>query len=509
MSKNKLHQPIFAAKAEFFATNSQIILGGGPTGDSNKVTITCNTPAENIGLQIPALSSSDIFTFNEAAQTLKNKQVEIVENTFKINGTTVTSIISGVADTLQLGNSISTHYVTIWGDDQGITFSGAGNHEISAGTGTLILGTHEIIGNLIVQDSLRIASSETAGDYFSIAAFNPTPETYADFIRFTVGDPPVLRISSAAGGTVNIQTTDLVVETFVKFAGDGYIRPIDETDSRRYYLSAYDLTNNQVRNLIEVTNGTVPYVYIGPDGSNGEVYIDVNELTVMGDGNGLYFSGSGLHQIQADEGSTLRLHKGELHLCTFLDEVMSDILLANGKAISGDNGTGSTWMLSVFDSDGGDGSGVYAPFMIATTDATPSVVLQEPITGTLSITATTSYAKGKFGYNGGGASVTQGTNITTDVTLNNICGRVITVNGTINAGSQVAFVVYTDKLEAGDIILHNGMASTNDGQFSYRIAKDNAGYVNYFRIYIKNNHPSSNLTATHTIDFMIVKSIYS
>lgn len=61
-------------------------------------------------------------------------------------------------------------------------------------------------------------------------------------------------------------------------------------------------------------------------------------------------------------------------------------------------------------------------------------------------------ATGGIGYKAGaGATVTQGTNKTTGVTLNNVCGTITTHAASLGAGAEASFTVTNSNVAATDI----------------------------------------------------------
>lgn len=113
-------------------------------------------------------------------------------------------------------------------------------------------------------------------------------------------------------------------------------------------------------------------------------------------------------------------------------------------------------------------------------------------------------AKGSIGYpTGTGGSVTQLTSKSTGVTLNTICGQIITSNATLGSGGEVSFTLTNSKIAATDVVVTNiaSGATTN----TYQITVD-AVAAGSCRIFLRNSSGSSRSEAL-TINFAIIKAV--
>lgn len=106
---------------------------------------------------------------------------------------------------------------------------------------------------------------------------------------------------------------------------------------------------------------------------------------------------------------------------------------------------------------------------------------------------------GAIGYTrGAGASVTQTTNKTTSVTINNPCGQIVTASSTLAGGAEVSFTVNNTTVDIYDVIV----VTTGNAAHQVRVG-DNA--FTSFKIYIKNITGGS-LSDAVTINFAVIKS---
>jgi hypothetical protein len=92
-----------------------------------------------------------------------------------------------------------------------------------------------------------------------------------------------------------------------------------------------------------------------------------------------------------------------------------------------------------------------------------------------------------FGFTtGAGGAVTQLTDRTTGVTLNNVCGKITTNNASLAAEAAAAFTVTNSVVSIGDVVVISQRSGSNggntaafvsavaDGSFDIKIANNNA-----------------------------------
>lgn len=122
---------------------------------------------------------------------------------------------------------------------------------------------------------------------------------------------------------------------------------------------------------------------------------------------------------------------------------------------------------------------------------------------------TSSSPSAGIGYaTGAGGTVTQSTSKSTGVTINKLCGTIVTSNAALNSGDFVVFTVTNSSVAATDFVrvgLVSG--STNDGAYSIERVSTAAGS---FKVSIWNRWgAASSLSEALTIDFLVTKSVAS
>lgn len=505
------------------------------TSGANAITLTGASGGSSITL--PATGTVATLAGTE---TLTNKKLNTSNCSFADNSD-LTKLIkfsasgNGTGRSLTLASAISS-------SDKTITFPNitgtvsllngtaafTTNQTFSNGLTTYGLGLNAQVGGITFGDvqnnssgtDIELDLSSAANDYtavelinsglVSVKSINSGNATFL-ILRNRTGNPITLKnngtpsagntIITGYGADITIPDTGSIALNFDFNSSPQSWYPILSYQIPVITGSIFDSANNTLKingtTIVDTESAPGDTVSIGNAFSAWYLY-------VSGDDQGISFGGTGNHPIQAVDGT--------LQIGSF--ESIGDIQIANGKTIAaavGDNealigayGVGGFSSLISLQSS----SAVDAVFNIEPMDSSTATINNIDIGSTTPAQGffTNLFSNTKLGYNTSGGQVTQGTSITTDVTLNTICGRVTTVSGTINANSAIRFAVYTDKLEEFDTIVCNGIASSNDSSYSYRISKDYNGYTNYFNITIRNNS-GSNLTATHKIDFSIIKSV--
>lgn len=109
----------------------------------------------------------------------------------------------------------------------------------------------------------------------------------------------------------------------------------------------------------------------------------------------------------------------------------------------------------------------------------------------------------KTGY-GAGGTVTQASSITTGVTLDKLCGQIVTVSTTLAAAAEADFVVTNSKVAATDVVVVCIASTSSAGTPVAVVAAVAAGS---FTIRLSNLHASAALDNTLTINFMVLKGV--
>jgi hypothetical protein len=114
---------------------------------------------------------------------------------------------------------------------------------------------------------------------------------------------------------------------------------------------------------------------------------------------------------------------------------------------------------------------------------------------------------GGIGYStGAGSSVTQATDRTTGVTINNICGAITTNNASLAAEAAAEFTVTNSVVAATDVVLVSQKSGSNGGNTDVFVSTVAAGS---FKIKVANNNPASGTAETGAIiiNFAVIKAV--
>ena len=135
-----------------------------------------------------------------------------------------------------------------------------------------------------------------------------------------------------------------------------------------------------------------------------------------------------------------------------------------------------------------------------------------PVLGVASATSlavsgllTSSSPSAGIGYaTGAGSTVTQLTNRATGVTINAICGNIVTMNTSLSAGAEVLFTVTNSSVAAGDVVAiscKGGQTADTSFPYVYTVAAGS------FIIALHNRNASTADTGAMTINFAIIKAV--
>ena len=129
------------------------------------------------------------------------------------------------------------------------------------------------------------------------------------------------------------------------------------------------------------------------------------------------------------------------------------------------------------------------------------------VTGDIEATGSilSSGATSGIGYNtGAGGTVTQITSRTTSVTINDVCGQIVTFSKTTTAGTFDRFTVNNSTVSATDVVILN-LKSGGNGRYQMQV-KDNAAGSFVIEIY---NVGAAGTAEALTINFAVIKSVVS
>ena len=104
---------------------------------------------------------------------------------------------------------------------------------------------------------------------------------------------------------------------------------------------------------------------------------------------------------------------------------------------------------------------------------------------------------------GAGSTVTQDTNRTNAVTINNICGQITTVSATATAGTFVTFTVYNSAVSSTDTVIANLAGIGFSGNYILNVVNVRSGNFK-----IQTYTPSAVISAEAlVINFSVIKSV--
>lgn len=110
-----------------------------------------------------------------------------------------------------------------------------------------------------------------------------------------------------------------------------------------------------------------------------------------------------------------------------------------------------------------------------------------------------------LGYNAGaGATITQQTNRTTGVTINTICGTIVTNATSLAAAAEAEFTVTNSKVAITDVVILAAQGGQTAGtSFAYVSAVASGS----FKITLSNLHAATADTGAMTINFAVIKAV--
>lgn len=104
---------------------------------------------------------------------------------------------------------------------------------------------------------------------------------------------------------------------------------------------------------------------------------------------------------------------------------------------------------------------------------------------------------------GSGGTVTQLTSKATSVTINKVCGSIVTHDASLGAGVTAGFAVFNSKVAVGDVIvIHRGSGGTS-GSYFVRVDSAQAGA---FTVYLQNTSGGA-LAEAVTLNFAVIKAV--
>jgi hypothetical protein len=109
---------------------------------------------------------------------------------------------------------------------------------------------------------------------------------------------------------------------------------------------------------------------------------------------------------------------------------------------------------------------------------------------------------------GAGATVTQATNRTTAVTINNISGQITTNNASLAAEASAVFVVTNSTVAINDVVIVSQQSGSNGGNTDLVVTAVTNGS---FSIMVSNNNASAGTAETGAIiiNFAVIKAVAS
>ena len=186
---------------------------------------------------------------------------------------------------------------------------------------------------------------------------------------------------------------------------------------------------------------------------------------------------------------------------TYLQETVADqIQLVTGASQSG-----------IFTSTGFQGAvGATTPaagaFTTLGASSTSSLAAVTATTVAATSSIKSSSATAGVGYaTGAGGTVTQGTDKTTGVTLNKVCGEIVTHNASLNNATNVAFLVTNSTVAATDVVAVSLAASGAHTDGAYQVWAD-AVAAGFFNVNIRNVSGGA-LGEAIAMNFVVIKGV--
>lgn len=149
---------------------------------------------------------------------------------------------------------------------------------------------------------------------------------------------------------------------------------------------------------------------------------------------------------------------------------------------------------------------------LSSTDTNGNIALQPNGSGIVTFgtatgtnfTAASVLASTSLGYTtGAGGTVTQVTDKSTGVTLNKICGQIVTHNESMGSNSVKVFTVTNSLVGANDVVVIHRASGGSGGEYAVGIDAVAAGSFNV-RIY---NHGGGPLAEALTLNFAVIKGV--
>ena len=292
--------------------------------------------------------------------------------------------------------------------------------------------------------------------------------------------------------------------------------------------TAYTLTTNTVfTTLALMDNATIAFIPHTTSGATPTLNVDglgakvIRSATGVALPTGALLSGS-VYRATYDNGNTEWLLQNVF-------PVLGPTTISGTLGVSGDFAintnkftvaatSGNTLVAGTFDATG---AGAFASTLSATgnfavntnkftvTAASGNTL----VAGTLDVTGNASFAGSALssstsagvGYKtGAGGTVTQLTNKVTGVTLNKICGQIVTMNTAMAAGDRLNFTLTNSTIAATDVV---AVSFTSPSTASYTVTVDTvaAGSCRFMII----NQTASLLSDVITINFAVIKAVTS
>lgn len=301
-------------------------------------------------------------------------------------------------------------------------------------------------------------------------------------------------------------TTTTAVSLFSDSAGSTTAANPIVADSTGRFEPRYTTYGNRLTLVLKTSAGVTvwtsddiyPLVHSGGVAFTGNLSIEKANATVTVDAT----SGNATYVLDREAGNSAII-SGR----TAGEERWRGIF-GNATAEAGAN-AGSDLVFQAFDDDGvsiGNAIVVTRATLAAALGGALSVAGVSALTGAVTSASSikSTSATAGLGYaTGAGGAVTQGTDKSTTVVLNKICGQITMHNATLNAAAEATFTLTNSTIAATDVVLVNVATGATAGTYTAVVDAVAAGSC---RITV-GNHSGSNQGEAIVLNFIVLKGV--
>ena len=435
------------------------------SSDTNWYRITPSELSSNVYVTLPALSGNDTFVFASHTQTLTNKTLGEFRILDSVGDNYYTITPSSLANNYALYlPTITVNDTFVFEETQctltNKTISGSSNTLSNIGNSSLTNSSITINGTAVSlggSTSVGTVTSVGGGGTVSGITLSGTVTSSGSLIlggSLDLSSPPDIGGSVAANGT------------FYDLTSTHRIKLRDTSGNNTYTISPTELTVD-VTLLLPAPSTADTFVLQSFDQTLTNKTLTSPKIgTAINDTNG-----------------------NELIAVTATASAVNEITIANAAtgnpptiSATGDDTNVSLYLYS-------KGSGV---------------VVADDFFSSARIKSTSSSSGVGYG-TGAGAAVTQTGSITSNVTINNVCGEITTVSSTFSANSFVSFFVSNNTVGVNDTVIINLQSYYQENKYMINVVNVDVGSF-YVQIYTPAAVSSAEVLK---LNFSVIKSVKS